>query len=161
MKNKKLSEQGKPKLYKFPELHKEIQEKVISSMRTVNVDYFWFNVILQDAENIGMILVPFDVDKAMPTCTGRFTKPSAKVADKILKEHAHSETYEIARQYKRGSLSDENFLKRLLEEYANIIKREYATRITDEAVKRTLMENEDDFTEEGTLVLPKRSPFRK
>ena len=52
------------KLYKFNELSDEVKEKILDDCRFIMVEYFnWWEFVCKDAENIGLEIVEFDLDR--------------------------------------------------------------------------------------------------
>ncbi len=52
------------KLYKFNELSDEVKEKVLDDNRYFQVEYFnWWEYVYEEAENIGLKIVEFDLDR--------------------------------------------------------------------------------------------------
>ena len=52
------------KVYQFDELSEEVKEKVLDDCRFIMVEYFnWWEFVYKDAENIGLEIVEFDLDR--------------------------------------------------------------------------------------------------
>ena len=52
------------KVYQFDELSEEVKEKVLDDCRFIMVEYFnWWEFVYEDAENIGLKIVEFDLDR--------------------------------------------------------------------------------------------------
>lgn len=52
------------KLYKFNELSDEVKEEVLDDNRYFQVEYFnWWEYVYEEAENIGLKIVGFDLDR--------------------------------------------------------------------------------------------------
>lgn len=161
-------------LYKFDELSDEAKQNAINELSDINVDYNWWESTYQDAENIGLKISSFDLDRNRHA-TGYFEMPANSAAFEILKNHGETcETYntasiylntieEIESKYPGGTDEDEykideeteeakdEFLKSLLEDYSIILQNESEYLQSDEAVKETILANDYDFTEEGKL----------
>lgn len=87
------------KVYKFDELSDEGKEKAIQNYYDINVDYEWWEHLYDDAENIGLKLESFDLDRNRHA-TGRFTMGMVDVIDAIMKEHGiECDTYKLATEW--------------------------------------------------------------
>ena len=53
----------KIKVYEFNELSEEAKEKAIEKLWNINVDYEWWDCVYDDAENIGLKIKEFDLDR--------------------------------------------------------------------------------------------------
>ena len=52
------------KVYQFDELSEEVKEKILDDCRFIMVEYFnWWGFVYEDAENIGLEIVEFDLDR--------------------------------------------------------------------------------------------------
>lgn len=167
------------KVYKFNELSQDAQQTVIDNNYFINVDFNdWFDGVYIDAENIGLKIKEFDIDrgsyvKAVFTDSAQFT------ANKILQEHGEScETYQTAKtflaewaalvekysdgintdvvaednEYDFDTEADElerEFLRSLSEDYRIILSNEYDYLTSEEAIKETIISNEYEFTKDG------------
>lgn len=149
------------KLYQFEELPKDAQDKAIQNYSDINIDHDWWEFIYEDAANIGLHLNGFDLDRAN-YCKGEFISSAFEVIELIKREHGEScETYHTAQRYSLTKPSDidaedyeewqSSFLADLLNDYLNILRKEYEYLTSDEAIKETLIANEYDFTENGKI----------
>ena len=155
-------------VYKFNELSDEAKENALNSLRDINVDHDWWDAVYDDAENIGLKITSFDLDRNRHA-EGKFILPAYTVIQKILEDHGEScETYKTATQFKdilteekeydeegyvpvEHEESEEEFLKSLLEDYSIMLQKEYEYLTSDEAIIETIEANEYDFTENGKL----------
>ena len=160
------------KVYKFDELPEDIKEKAIENLYDINVDYEWWQFIYEDAEQIGLEITEFDIDRAS-YCKGKFTLSAEEVAANIIKDHGKDcETFKTASSYlkehdpifseyfntedskledKLLELEDE-FLKSLCEDYRIILSNEYEYLTSKEAIIETIKCNNYEFTEYGELA---------
>lgn len=160
------------KVYQFSELSKEAQQKVIEKNYDINVNYDWWEFICEDAENIGLKIKSFDIDRASYV-KGEFTQDAIYTAEKIKIEHGENcDTYKtaenflaeympIAIQWEKDNEGfyflneDESedmcneFLKSLCEDYRIILSNEYDYLTSEAAIKETIEANEYEFTKEG------------
>ena len=162
--------------FKFNELTEEGQEKAIEGLWDINVDYEWWDFTYEDAENIGLKIEGFDIDRGA-YCEGKFIGDALECAEKIVKEHGETcGTYADARAYlkeradieqhavidewgqfdlktddKLDALTNE-FLKSLLEDYRIQLRENYDYYTGREAVIETINANEYEFTREGNLI---------
>jgi hypothetical protein len=160
-------------LYSFDELSKEAQSKAISNLRVINVDFEWWENTYYDAEIIGLKLDTFDLDRNKH-CKGEFIHSGYEVARNIIKEHGDGcNTYQIAKKYLQDYAKfeeqngdndnpfnkgvsgaedrEQEFLKELLQDYANLLQDEYEYRVSEEAIKETIEENGYTFEENGKI----------
>lgn len=161
------------KLYKFSELSDEAKQKAIEKLSDINVDYEWWESIYEDAENIGLKINGFNIDRGS-YCKGEFINSAQDVAEKIIQEHGQMcETYSTTQCYLSDCISlnekykdageddydyecelDElknNFLNSLLEDYRIMLSQEYDYSTSDESIIQTIEANDYDFTEDGKL----------
>lgn len=166
----------KIKLYSFNELSKEAQNKALSKYVTINVEHDWYDSTYEDAENIGLNITSFDIDRNKHA-TGNLTLNALEVAANILIQHGEeTETYKIATEFlakhnpifadymdensdgyesaeNEDKLSDleSDFKDNLLSDYADMLQNEYHYLISDEAIIETIEANDYTFEENGTL----------
>lgn len=115
-------------LYSFDELTPEIQDKVINSLFDINVDHDWYQLVYDDAKNIGLKITEFDIDNRNGYCKGNILKNTISVADKIIQEYVEDcEIVKTAKQF----LSDWD---KLVEKYSNDIDK-----------TKVIHENDNDF----------------
>ena len=146
------------KIYKFSELSKEAQQKAIENLSGINVDYDWWQSIYEDAENVGLKITSFDLDRNRHA-KGKFTGYAIDTAKDILEEHGKDcETYKTAEKFMSdydNTLDEdieeleEDFLKSLLEDYSIMLQKECEYLQTEEAIKETIEANDYEFTREG------------
>lgn len=168
------------KIYTFSELSEEAQEKAIKRHYGINVYYDWYNHIYDDANRIGLKLTGFGTDRDKHA-NGEFIDSPYDVAQKIIAEHGDTcDTYQTAQDYisdwnslvekysdgidkdvvtegneyefdQWADQLEEDFLKDLLSDYANMLQKESDRLMSDEAIKETLIDNEYEFTEDGEM----------
>jgi hypothetical protein len=168
------------KLFKFEELSKEAQQIAINKNLEINLNYEWWDSIYEDAKNIGLKINGFDLDRNK-NCTGNLSQAFEDICIDIIKNHGEEcETYKTAKkylskfnnlvtQYSDGIETEKvkedkewdfdndcknleiDFLNDILEDYSNILQKEYEYLYSDESIKETLIANEYYFTEEGKI----------
>lgn len=166
------------KIYQFNELNEKAQEKALNELRSINVDFDWWTFTYDDAENIGLKITGFDLDRNRHA-KGYFMQESKNTADRIMTEHGENcETYKTAKQFinfwdeavkiysdgitidkvKEGSENnfdeyiedkENDFLKSLLEDYSIMLQNECDDLQSDEIIKDTILANEYEFTKDG------------
>jgi len=168
--------QIKINLYEFDELGEEAKQKAVENLYDINVTTDWWLSTYEDAENIGLKITGFDLDRRRHA-TGDFELAANEVAANIFKEHdEHCKTYKTAQAFmeewqpvfdaymdetneryeSRGaeeelqSMEDE-FLKSLLEDYAIILQNESEYLMTEKAIIETIEANDYEFTENEEL----------
>ena len=167
-------------LYKFDELSDDGKKKVIEKLWDLNVDYEWWEFIYEDAEQVGLEITEFDLDRGAYV-KGKFTQAAIDVANEIIKEHGKDcETYKTAMEYIEEYAYMENhyrdmaikedddaywdvedmytddididFRQALLEDYASILQKEYNYQTSREAIIETIEANDYEFTADGNLA---------
>jgi len=157
------------KVYKFDELNEDAKQKAIEVLSEINVDYDWWQFVYEDAENIGLKIDGFDIDRGS-YCNGNFTISAHEVAANIIRDHGEScDTYKTAQEFLDNSneiqnkypemegpdyedemISNEDaFLNSILEDYRVMLTNEYEYLISDEAIIETIQANEYEFTADG------------
>lgn len=168
------------KLYSFDELSDEAKQKAIEKLSDINVKYDWWNTTYEDAENVGLKITAFDIDRASYV-HGEFIFPAIAVSAKIIQEHGkdcathktalkfsadydvlvakYSDgidktkvTYENEDTFNQESGALENdFLNSLCEDYLKILRDDYEYQTSEEAIIEMIIANKYDFTEDGKL----------
>jgi len=159
-------------IYSFNELSEKAKEKVLGKLCGINVNYGWWEFTYEDAENIGLKITSFDIDRNRHA-TGKLLISFSEVTDNILKNHGKKcETYKTAEKYRswwneafnkyeenetedgKEELNEieQDFLKDLLEDYSIILQNEYEYLCSDEAIIETIEANQYEFTEDGNLA---------
>ena len=147
-------------LYSFEELSEKAKEKALSDLSDINTDYPYWEFTYEDAENIGIKLTGFDLQRKSK-CDGELITTIQKSIGKVLSEHGETcKTYQIALDYKKEleRTTDEEmenlesaYLDEMLQEYHNILDREYDYLISEEAIIETINANDYTFEENGKL----------
>lgn len=154
-------------LYSFDELSKEVQDKAINNLATINVEHEWWEYIYDDAKNVFLNIKEFDLDHNKHA-KGEFMKDAMDTATEILKHHdVGCEIHKIASNYidDYNALCNPNrdahdsdyqelensFEEELLEEYASILQKEYNYLMGRESIIETINANEYTFEEDGSL----------
>ena len=168
-------------VYKFDELSEEAKQKVIEGLADINVDCNWFEFIYEDANNVGLKINGFDIDRRS-YCNLEFTKGAENCADLIIANHGEAcDTYntakkfledrtELVKKYSDGvdiervyegniyeldfelDELEEDFLKSLSEDYLSMLKEEYEYKTSEEAIVETIKTNDYEFTDNGKLI---------
>jgi|LakMenEpi03Aug12_release.lakeMendotaPanAssembly.Ray.scaffolds.fasta_scaffold1071204_1 hypothetical protein len=166
--------------YSFDELSDESQSKALEKLRDINIHDSWWECIYDDAQNIGLKITSFDLDRHRHA-NGKLLYSANEVADLIKSNHGEScDTYKLAcvffdeyndlvKKYSDGIETDkvhedneydfdreveeleEEFTKNLLEEYSIVLQKDYEDLWSDEAVSETIRANEYEFLEDGTI----------
>lgn len=164
-------------LYSFSELSKEGQKKAIENLSDINLEWFdWWEAVYEDAENIGLKITSFDIDRAN-YCNGEFISGAMETAKLIIAEHGEQcETYKTAQTFLseceaieqkaklEGKDGDEeywfedeiedcknDFLKSLCEDYKVMLKDEFEYLQSEQAIKETIESNDYTFKMDGTI----------
>lgn len=153
------------KVYKFAELSEHIQDKVITDLYDINLDYEWAGYLTEDAKDIGLDITNICIEKNI--CEGKFTQSMVKVAQNIMLVHGEeASTYIAAREFlasfsllgngavdeiAKQDLIDE-FKHSLLEEYLIMFRKEYEYLTSRSAIEEMIEANDYEFTIEGKLA---------
>lgn len=155
-------------VYKFNELSEEAQQKAIENLYDINVDGDWWEFTYEDAEQIGIKITGFDIDRGA-YCSGDFIESPLTVIKLIKENHGEScETYKTALQYEKLILEcpkdeegepieneleviEDDFRNSLLEDYRIMLEKEYEYMTSKKAIIETIESNDYDFTSEGKL----------
>lgn len=160
-------------LYNFSELSEEAKKKAIEKLSDINVSYDWWEFIYEDAENIGLKITSFDLDRNRHA-KGEFITSAPECAESILNEHGDTcETYSTAQTLlnrlseveakwegrertneednELDELEDE-FLKSLLEDYSIMLEKECEYLQSEKAIIETIEANDYEFDEDGNLA---------
>lgn len=169
-------------VYKFDELSEEAKKKAIEGLADINVDEDWSWYIYEDAENIGLKITGFDLDRAN-YCKAEFMEGAENCANLIIANHGETcdsyntakeflnSRYEIVKKYsdtiglkKFGEDDSREFFEESLDtleyafrqslskDYLSSLKREYDYKTSEEAIVETIKANDYEFTDEGKLV---------
>lgn len=146
------------KLYKFNELTEEAQRKAIDNLCDINVDHDWWECVYQDAEDVGLLIKGFDINRR--TIEIDFYQDAEHSACHILSSHGHeSSTYQNTidfvvtyLQYRDNDEKEEvryELLRDLGNSYLAMLENEYEYLTSEEAIVETIVANEYEFTENG------------
>lgn len=152
-------------LYKFEEHPR--QDLILTNYWDINVYYDWWNYIYEDANDIGLKITEFNIDKRI--CTGNLTEDGEDVAEKIINEHGNkTRTYKAAKdfqaayallhlKYPYDYFEDEleeieaDLKENLCRAYLQILKDAYEYLTDEEQIKETLIANDYEFTIDGNI----------
>ena len=168
-------------VFKFEELTEAQKEKALSKLREINVEYDWWQFTYEEAEEIGLKITSFGLDRNRHA-EGALLYSGCEVAEKIIKNHGQDcETFktatnflaewdELVKKYSDGVNTDivteenendfdqeadeleEDFLQAILEDYSVILQEECDYLQSDEAIIETINSNKYFFDEEGNLI---------
>ena len=86
-------------IFKFEELTEEQKEKALSKLSDINVDHDWWNFTFKDAEDIGLKITSFDLDRNRHA-KGVLLYSGWEVAERIIKNHwQECETFKTASDF--------------------------------------------------------------
>ena len=156
-------------IYKFNELSEEAKETALNKLYDINVDNNWWEFTFEDAANIGLKLIEFDLDRNRHA-KGEFNLAACEVAANIFKDHGEmTETYKttfdfmeewqpVFNEYMKTEEGEdelmeleEDYLSSLLEDYSIMLQNEYEYRTSEKAIIETIECNEYDFLIDGTM----------
>ena len=156
-------------VYKFEELDKQTQEKVIENYRYINVeDTLWYDFIKVDFNRLGLDIQAFDLDRGnyAKIYIDNFEETSNNIIDEFgdsvpIKQTAKNyidEYNKIQANFKNDEdiereleILDEEYQKEYSEDILSYLKAEYEWEITDQAIIETIEANDYDFTTEGKI----------
>ncbi len=161
-------------VYTFEELSEKSKQKAIQDHYDINVSYEWWDFTYDDAATIGLKLDGFELQGSR-IISGEFTHDAVRCAELILENHGDvCDTYKLAAEFMQKStiisvkyklLNEEDndnelseiyeieneFKKDILNTYWKILDEEYDYLTSEEAIKETLISNEYEFNEDGTI----------
>ena len=152
----------KTKVYPFDELSEDAKDKVIENLWDINIFHEWWEVTYEDAENVGIKITSFDIDRGS-YCKGDIDD-AIDTARAILKEHGDKcETWQTAKDFhdavaKDGEDTDDfeilcsEFKYSILEDYRIILQKEYEHLTSRETIIESIKINEYEFTEDGKIT---------
>jgi myo-inositol catabolism protein IolC len=145
-------------VYSFDELDEKGQDKALNNLWDINVDYDWWESVYNDAEDVGINITAFEIDRY---CRGELNLSAKKVALSILENHGElCGTYKTAKDYliirhkaNKNYLEDidNDFKNSIFEEYLLILRDEYEYLTSRESIIDTINANEYQFTSNGEL----------
>jgi hypothetical protein len=152
------------KVYKFDELTDEQKQKAIEKLCDINVDFEWWQSVYMDAENIGLKITGFDIDRGS-YCTVELIDDLHTVILSIIREHGEDcETYKTAKEFEARLIFNEDneienldeledeFLHSIGEDYRIILQHEYEYQTSEAAIIETIEANEYEFDEDGNIA---------
>lgn len=156
------------KVYQFSELSEKAKNKAIEWGYDINICHDWWEVIYEDAKEIGLKLTGFDIGRGR-NCDGEFILAANEVAQNIFNSHGEvCETYKIAEKFMEEWQPvfntymetedgedklmeiEGDFLNSLLNQYLISLSNEYDYQTSDEAIIETIEANEYEFKEDGS-----------
>jgi len=157
--------------FTFEELSEEARQHAIEKLYDLNVSFDWWQFIYEDAENAGIKINGFDIDRGS-YCEIKFIESAEYSAQYIVSNHGEKcDTFECASAYLKDrdrtiegdfedlyeldyllDYLDDAFMKLLSECYLQLLRQEYEYLTSEEAIIETIKANEYEFTKEGNLV---------
>ena len=144
------------KVYKFSELSEESQEKALDNLRDIDVDYDWWEHIFEEAKNIGRKIESFEINNR--EVSGRFIESIDNVVKNIIEYYKKDDDrYKTVQVFLNVFNNDDDFnrnnkfLNDLLCDYSIILQKEFDYLISDEVVRETIITNDYEFLEDGSL----------
>jgi hypothetical protein len=168
----------KTKVYKFAELSEEAKKEAIEVCQEYNLDYDWYQFTYEDAEQAGIKIQGFDIDRGS-YCDIKFIDGPTECARLIINNHGKtcgtfktaqkflSDYEELVKKFSDGKRTDiveegkeydfdteaddlcDEFKKDIAEDYLIILRQNYEYRSSEEAIKETIEANEYEFTKDG------------
>lgn len=142
-------------LYKFEELDKDVQQKVIETLADINVDYGWWQWVYEDAAQIGLEITTFEIGRYLE---GNFEDSAEETARLITENHRQmTPTHKAAVDYLRdirGRFDEEHevgFLRKLRRCYLAMLNDEYDYQTSREAIVERIKANDYEFTIIGKI----------
>lgn len=158
------------KLFQFSELSDKAKERALEQLCDINFMHDWWDSVYEDAENIGLKITEFYLDRGM-SIEAEPLLSASEIAANIIRDHGEScDTHKIAIEFieeqneklakylETESTEDEDalikceeeFMMMLRGEYLIMLQNEYEFRSSEEAIIETIEANEHEFTEDGT-----------
>jgi hypothetical protein len=165
------------KVYSFSELNETAKQTAIHNFSSINVDFEWWDSVYMDAENVGLKITSFDLDRNRQA-KGDFLDDGIICANLILENHGETcETYKTAinfldeikqientfesvdtsdfdnvQEMEEAKQDAENdFLQSILEDYSIILEKESDYLQSEQAIIETIEANEYEFLKDGSI----------
>jgi hypothetical protein len=166
------------KLYPLEELGEKGREKALADHLQVNVDYDWWETLYRDAEDAGIRIDGFNLDRKDCIYAG-FTLDAVYTAGKVTDHHGqHTDTFlttaefcknrdkllngrprDADRAYLRTDelaeameLWETNYLHAISKDYFRLLSGEYDYLTSEKAISETLTANDYYFTADGKIA---------
>jgi|TARA_Y100000289_G_C3902601_1_gene140070 hypothetical protein len=157
------------KVYKFEELDKQTQEKVIENYRYINVeDSSWYYWIQEDFSRLGLEIQEFNLDRGnyAKIYIDNFEDTSKNIIEYfgdsvLIKQTAKNyldEFNKIQANFKEDEdiereleILDEEYEKEYSEDILSYLRANYEYEISDQAIIETIEANDYDFTNNGKI----------
>lgn len=155
-------------LYEFEELSTEAKEKAIEKNRDINIDYDWWDWLYEGTAEAGIKVNSFDIYYKNIDITIEDSQYTAKKTienysegnglAKISKQFI-ADRDALIKKFEEGSDEYYEGIEDLKEEYRREVSKkildwlieDYEYLQTDEAIAETLIANDYEFTEDGTI----------
>ena len=131
----------------------KVKENIFSKHGDMLVDYEWWDYILDDAKEVGIVIKSFDTYRGQ--IDGHLIFDASKVKRLILENHGENcDTYQTVKRYdlRRKDFSESEFEHELLQDYLTILRKEYEYLTSEEAIVETFQTNEFVFDKRGDIV---------
>ena len=167
-------------LYEFEELSTEAKEKAIEKNRHINVDYDWWDWLYEGMSEVGVKVNSFDIYYKTIDITIEYSEDTALkaiesynegmevvkiskqfIADrdaliKKLGEGNDIDGYSVKNEFiykydEEIEYLEKQYRREMAEEVLSWLIEDYEYLQTDEAIAETLIANEYEFTEDGTI----------
>lgn len=143
-------------IYTFDELDDRAKEKARGWYREGALDYEWWDSVYEDAERVGLRITAFDLGRGQ-RCEGELIESVGDSVRAIFAEHGREcDTFKLAQAYYQRRhdgypMDEDEYRKRLLEEYYIMLDHEYEYLMSDEYVDESIKENGYEFDANGEL----------
>ena len=149
-------------VYPFDELSDDAKQTAIEQLASINIDCKWWEGIFEDAEQVGIELTEFDIDRGS-FCHGKMLDSYLEIASRIRIDHgAGCETCKTACAFLidvakiRDDEIEESeeaaeFERSILEDYRIMLQKKYEYETSRKAVIKTIEINEYEFTIDGKI----------
>ena len=164
-------------VYKFSELSKEVQEKIINNCREINTDYDWYDCDFEgfkeellkigvscEGFNFDLYNRDFSMNKPHIDDLRKFLLSALTDSQKLLievdedeKAEFEKEVNRLEEEYVEGldeignilGIDYDEYLKDILRGFLKSLQESYDYLCSDEAIKDTIEANEYEFLESG------------
>ncbi|WP_143822987.1 hypothetical protein [Mucilaginibacter sp. MD40] len=165
-------------LYHFSELNERAQKKALADNQDFNVNNNWWDWIYDDAEEAGLKITGFDLDRAC-YCNAQFIHDAIYTATQVRLNHGEkTETMQVTTAFwerrdhavntwRRDEIGEfenaeeldttldsieEDYLKAMSLAYLRLLDKVYDELTSDEAIAESLTANEYWFTADGSTA---------
>lgn len=139
-------------LFKYDEFSEEIKEKILQEHYDININHNWYDFTYEDAKEVGIKIKGFSLDRDRHI-KGDPIEEYSEIKKLIINNHGKEcETYKTVNNYDlRKEGEGEKMFRSLLQDYLNLLEKEFEFLTSREGIEGAIRANEYDFTADGKM----------